>query len=241
MAMNILITNDDGIDDIGLRLLADFAKTLGNVTVIAPKVEQSGMSHAIDFTRPIEVKKVDFSDGITAYTMDSTPADCVRFSALGLGKSFDLVLSGINRGINVGDDIVYSGTVGAVFEAARLGMHSIAFSAFPDSQREAAEHLDHVYRYIVEHDLFAENPVFNVNIPKNPREIRMTYQGSPYYADTFVRKTDDLYVLEGHIIPDVCPNDERRDTVAVLRDYISVTPLLTTRTNMDMLKRHGIL
>ena len=239
--MNILITNDDGIDAVGIRLLADFARNLGTVTVIAPKTEQSGMSHAIDFTRPIEIKQVDFPYGITAYSLDSTPADCVRFAALGLHRQYDLVLSGINCGVNVGVDLVYSGTVGAVFEAARLGMRSIAFSAFPDGQQEAAEHLDEVYRYITEQRLFDENPIFNVNIPKVSRGIRMTYQGSPYFSDAFIRKDGDLYVQEGHIIPDACPEDENRDTVAIHRDYISLTPLLAPRTNLDMLKMHGVL
>lgn len=239
--MNILITNDDGIDAVGIRLLADFARDLGTVTVIAPKTEQSGMSHAIDFTRPIEIKQVDFPHGITAYSLDSTPADCVRFAALGLHQRYDLVLSGINCGVNVGVDLVYSGTVGAVFEAARLGMRSIAFSAFPDGQKEAAEHLSEVYRYITEQKLFDGNLIFNVNIPKVSRGIRMTYQGSPYFSDAFIRKDGDMYVQEGHIIPDVCPEDENRDTVAIHRDYISLTPLLATRTNMAMLKKYGVL
>ena len=77
--MRILLTNDDGIDAIGIRMLAEFASGLGEVTVVAPKVEQSGKSHAIDFVSEIEIKRVDFPFGIEAYSMDSTPADCVRF------------------------------------------------------------------------------------------------------------------------------------------------------------------
>ena len=80
--MNILITNDDGIDTLGIRLLAKWAKTLGEVTVVAPKVEQSAKSHAIEIRQPIEVKKVEFMEGVEAYAMDSTPADCVRFGVL---------------------------------------------------------------------------------------------------------------------------------------------------------------
>ena len=89
--MKILITNDDGIDNVGIRLLAKWAITLGEVTVVAPKVEQSAKSHAINITGGIEIKKVPFIDGVEAYSMDSTPADCVRFGILGLKEKFDLV------------------------------------------------------------------------------------------------------------------------------------------------------
>ena len=92
--MKILITNDDGISAVGIKLLAEWAKTLcgGNneITVVAPKVEQSGMSHAIDFIHPVEIKQVPLTDGVRAYSMDSTPADCVRFGVLGLLQTYDL-------------------------------------------------------------------------------------------------------------------------------------------------------
>ena len=78
--MRILITNDDGIQNKGIRLLAEWAKKFGEVTVVAPKVEQSGKSHAIDFITPVEIKKVDLLDGVEAYSMSSTPADCIRFA-----------------------------------------------------------------------------------------------------------------------------------------------------------------
>ena len=82
--MRILITNDDGIFAEGIALLAEWAKTKGEVTIVAPKVEQSGKSHAIDFTRPIEIKSVELIEGVRAFSMDSTPADCIRFAVLGL-------------------------------------------------------------------------------------------------------------------------------------------------------------
>ena len=233
--MRILITNDDGIENIGIRLLAEWAKKLGEVTVVAPKVEQSAKSHAIDFTRPVEIKKVPLLDGVTAYSMDSTPADCVRFAILGLKEKFDLVLSGINKGVNLGADIVYSGTVGAVFEAARLGVKAIAFSAFPNDQEGASKHFDEVYDYIVKNGMFEDNGIFNVNIPEEVKGIRMTYQGSPYFSDAFqlMEGSEELYEQVGEPVPDVCPDDMDRDTVAILQGYITVTPLMATRTNME--------
>ncbi len=236
--MKILITNDDGINAPGIRLLAQWAKKLGEVTVVAPKVEQSAMSHAIDFVNPQEIKRVEFIDGVTAYSMSSTPADCVRFGVLGLQDKFDLVLSGINYGVNVGQDIVYSGTVAAVFEAARLGIKGIAFSTFPHSQKEAAQYFDMAYDFIVSQNLFDETLIYNVNIPDKVSDIRITRQGSHYFSDGFVHDEGDMYHQEGEPVPDVCPNDLNRDTVAILNQTISVTPLIATRTYMAVFEKY---
>ena len=232
--MRILITNDDGIFAPGIRMLAEWAKTLGDVTVVAPKVEQSGMSHAIQFVDPIEIKRVDLMDGVEAWQMDSTPADCVRFGIAGLEREYDLVLSGINKGVNVGVDLVYSGTVAAIFEAGRLGHNGIAFSTFPHSQEYASKYFGEVYRFITDNGLFDKNPIFNVNIPDDVKGMHLTYQGSPYFSDTFQKGEGDMYLQIGTKIDDVCPDDLKRDTVAIHKGYISVTPLLTYRTNMEL-------
>ena len=237
--MRILITNDDGIDAKGIKLLAVWAKTKGEVTVIGPKVEQSAKSHAIEIVKAFEIKKVPFMDGVEGYSLDSTPADCVRFGVLGLKKQFDLVLSGINRGVNVGADIVYSGTVAATFEGARLGVPSIAFSTFPDTQEQAAAYFDQVFDFIMQNKLLEQNPVYNVNIPAKSKGIRVTYQGSQYFSDRFIQaEGENMYRQDGCPIPDVCPNDLNRDTVAIESGYISITPLLCTRTNMDIFDKY---
>ena len=237
--MQILITNDDGIDNIGIRLLAEWAKKLGTVTVVAPKTQQSAKSHGIEIHNPVEIKKVPFLDGIEAYAMDSTPADCVRFGVVGLKRKYDLVLSGINYGVNMGNDIVYSGTVAAIFEGARLNINGIAFSALFDSQEIAAKHLDKAYDYIVKNNLFAENPIYNINIPNEPKGIRMTYQGSDYFSDDFIKVDgEDMYLQVGELIPDVCPDDKNRDTVTMKEGLISVTPLIATRTNMQVFEKY---
>ena len=238
--MKILITNDDGIEALGIRLLAEWAKKLGEVTVVAPKTEQSAKSHAIELHKAFEIKEVPFMDGVKAYSLDSTPADCVRYGILGLKEKFDLVLSGMNRGINVGVDVVYSGTLGATFEAARLGVKAIGFSAFPEGQVSAAKYFDEIYAYIEENKLLEENQIYNVNIPTEARGIRMTYEGSQYFSDEFV-KTDEgenMYRQMGEPIPDECPEDLDRDTVAVHAGYIAITPLLVQRTNMEVYRKH---
>ena len=238
--MKILITNDDGVDTLGIRLLAQWAKKLGEVTVVAPKVEQSAKSHAIELIKPIEIKEVPFIDGVKAYSLDSTPADCVRFAVLSLQEQFDLVLSGINRGVNLGADVVYSGTIGAVFEAIRMGIPAIAFSSFPDGQEAATKYLGEVYEYLIQNDLFAQNPIYNVNIPNEAKGIRMTYQGSQYYSDAFIKieGTENLYRQDGEPIADVCPDDMDRDSVALQAGYISITPLMATRTNMTVFEKY---
>ncbi len=237
--MKILITNDDGIDTLGIRLLAEWAKKLGDVTVVAPKYEQSAKSHAIELIKAIEIKQVPFMEGVTAYSVDSTPADCVRFGIIGLKEKYDLVLSGINRGINVGIDIVYSGTLGATFEAARMGHRAIGFSAFPDGQEAASKYFDEVYNYIISNNLFSENLIYNVNIPHEAKGIRMTYEGSQYYSDDFVRQGEtDMFRQEGEPLPDDHPDDLDRDTVAIHKGYITVTPLMSLRTNMEVFEKY---
>ena len=236
--MKILITNDDGVFAPALPHLIRWAKKYGEVIAVAPKVEQSGKSHAIDFMHPQEIKKVEIAPDLTAYSMDSTPADCVRYALDQLGRDFDLILSGVNRGYNLGGDIVYSGTVGAIFEASKHGIPAIAFSTFVDGQKHAYSQLDTVYKYITENKLLEENPLYNVNIPNEIKGIRITYQGSQYFSDHFEKLDGDIYIQTGERIPDEYPYDLDRDTVAIHEGFISLTPLLATRTNMEIFYKH---
>ena len=130
MSKHILITNDDGISADGIRKLAEIARRFGDVTVVAPDTQRSAASHHCIFSRPLILKEYDFGlDGINAYTLDGTPADCVRIGIFAAtGSKPDVVLSGINHGYNISSDIQYSGTVGAALEAAFLGVHAVAVS-----------------------------------------------------------------------------------------------------------------
>ena len=171
--MRILITNDDSISAKGLLPLAQWAQKLGEVTVLVPKYEQSGKSHGIEIHKSFEVKQVDFAPGITAYTVDSTPADCVRYAILGMKEKFDLVISGINRGLNIGRDVIYSGTAGAIFEANALGVPALAFSTSPSYYDRAVEHMDEIFQYIVRNRLMEKNDLYNINIPDDPVGFRI--------------------------------------------------------------------
>lgn len=232
MAMKICITNDDGIHSEGLQRLVNWAKKHGEVHVYAPKVEQSAKSHAIEIHKAFEAKPAEVSGAARAWAVDSTPADCVRFAILGLHEKFDLVISGVNKGLNIGQDIMYSGTVSAVFEAAALGVRGLALSTDPESFDTAMAQLDNVWSFLQENRLFEKCPIWNVNIPVNTTgEFRITRQGGPYYSDDFAPQPDHMYLPVGKPVW-VNTYDDRIDTNAVLQyRHISVSPLTIDRTD----------
>ncbi len=231
--MRILITNDDSITSPVLLPLAKWAQRFGEVTVFAPKYEQSGKSHGIEIHKSFEVKRYDLYPGIEAYTVDSTPADCVRIAVLGMHKKFDLVISGINRGLNIGLDLSYSGTVGAIYEAACLGLPAVAFSTSPDGFDYALSKLDAIWDYFEAKHLMEKNGLYNVNIPVGGEKIVITRQGGPYYSDEFFF-ADDMATPHG-IDVFAASADDRIDTDCVLRcGNISITPLTLERTNLQV-------
>ena len=234
--MRILITNDDGMHASQLIPLIKWCRKLGDVTVAVPKVEQSGKSHGIEIHKDFEVKQVELEPGITVWAVDSTPADCVRFAVLGLKETFDLVISGVNRGLNIGTDMMYSGTVGAACEAVNLGMKAIALSTPPKFYDQATVHLDRVFDYIFKRNLLALNDIYNVNIPGNPKEILITRQGGPYYSDDFPAIGNDMYRPTGKPIWEDS-NDNSLDTDATLHGYISITPLTVDKTNHAIFRK----
>lgn len=235
MAMRIAITNDDGIQGEGLRRLVKWASKLGEVWVFAPKVEQSAKSHAIEIHKPFEAKLAEVPGAVKAWAVDSTPADCIRFAILGLHEHFDLIISGVNRGLNIGQDIMYSGTVSAVFEAGALGAKGLALSTDPESFDDAIAQLDNVWAFLTDNSLFGKCPMWNVNIPIGTTgEFRITRQGGPYYSDDFGPLPEDCYEPLGKPVW-VTRNDEHLDTDAVLHfRHISVTPLTIDRTARDV-------
>lgn len=234
--MKILITNDDGIQAAGLPALVQWAKKYGEVTVIAPKVEQSGKSHGIEIHKGFALEEADFGPDVTAFALDSTPADCVRYAILGRKEKFDLVISGINRGLNVGADIMYSGTVGAVCEAVNLGVKALAFSTSPAYYSEAVKHLDDIFTFVQEHKLLEINDFYNINIPAEPKKIVITHQGGPYYSDNFTLENG---TVTPHGIDVFTPcDDDTVDTDCVLRcGNISIMPLSNQKTNMAVFEQ----
>lgn len=229
--MKILLTNDDGVFAPGMQVLASWAKKLGDVTIVAPKREQSGKSHGIEMHRPFEIKQVTLPCGLTGYSVDSTPADCVRFAVLGLKQQFDLVISGVNWGMNIGQDMIYSGTVGAIFEGAALGIPGLAISGEVNGLESVAEHLDEVWAFIQQKGLYDLGKLLNVNVPVNVTQgIRVTRMGGPYYSDDFQQLDGNMWQVIGKCIYEDSSNDDL-DTDAVMHGYISISPLTLDRTD----------
>lgn len=232
--MRILITNDDGLHAAGLVPLIRWAQKLGDVTTVVPKYEQSGKSQGIELHKAFEVKTVSLAPDIEVCSVDSTPADCVRYAILGRHEKFDLVIAGINRGLNMGVDMLYSGTVGAVLEAANLGVQAIALSTDPKAYEQATQHLDAVWAFFQTNNLLQIHDIYNVNIPIDINGIRITRQGGPYYSDDFIPQENDLVRPRGKEVY-VPTEDMNIDTNAVLRGgYISVMPLTLQKTETDI-------
>lgn len=238
--MNILITNDDGIKSEGLLILVKWATTIGNVTILAPKVEQSAKGQSINIHSPFEVKKVDYPvAGVTAYSVDSTPADCIRVALCGMKMKPDLVFSGINKGLNTGDDIAYSATDGAVFEASYFGYNCVAFSTAPETWEFAEKNLDRVWEFITSKRLFRYHNLYNVNIPLDAGKILVTKQKQgPYYRDTY-DVDGDMYTAVGYSTYQG-EKDLTVDLDAVMNGYISIAPLTTNRTDNEAYERLSV-
>ena len=235
--MRILITNDDGIGSEGIRALVDWAQKLGEVSVFAPNVEKSGKSVSVELREAFKVEKVEYPGAVEAYSVYSTPADCVRFAVLGLGKKFDLVLSGVNKGQNLGHDINYSGTAGAVTEAAMHGINGIAVSASKKGLETAKANFDRVYDYFVEKDLFSFCKTWNVNFPtKEVLGIEITRQGGVRFSDEYEPIGDDMYMPHSYVCFELTGNKEV-DLDAVNMGYVSITPITWSRTDMKVFEK----
>ncbi len=233
MRKHILITNDDGISADGIRKLAETARRFGDVTVVAPDVQRSAASHHCIFSRPLILKKYDFGlDGINAFTLDGTPADCVRVGIFAaMDSKPDAVLSGINHGYNISSDIQYSGTVGAALEAAFLGVRAIAVS-YGNYQFEATDIVDRYLPELLEEYLekpLPANQVWNINIPDCPADecmgiIRNAAMNTDcFYDDQYLKeKVDEKTWSVTNITHRIWKGPANSDLNAVINKYISV-------------------
>ncbi len=231
----ILVSNDDGFDAPGLHALVQALEPLGRIVVVAPVREQSGAGHALTLARPLRVERV----AADRYRVDGTPTDCVHLGIDRLtgGRLPRLVVSGINRGLNVGDDVTYSGTVAAALEGTLLHVPSLAISAAtPDDGRTDFAAAAAIARLLAAEVLrrgLDPGVLLNVNVPPGPpRGIRITRQGTRTYRATAQERTDPsgrpYYWIAG---ADATPADERDgDHLAVRDGYVSVTPLQANLT-----------
>lgn len=238
MARTILITNDDGMHAPLLLPLIRYCRKFGHVEVVVPKFEQSGKSQSIEIHKSFEASRVSLAEDITVWAVDSSPADCVRFALLGLELKPDLVISGINRGLNVGGDILYSGTVGAASEAVNLGTRGLALSTTTENydSSEVLSQLDRVFAFLEEGNLYSFHNLYNVNIPPQPKGLRVTHQGGLYYSDSFPKEGENLYTPTGVLVWQDSW-DDTLDTDATVHGYITVTPLTIDKTDKAVYRR----
>ncbi len=232
---SILVTNDDGYDAPGILALAEAMRGLGEVRVSAPARNQSGSGHAISLFKDIAYRHCQIGSGIPTLAVGGSPADCIAVAMLGLleGKP-DIVVSGINRGANIGQDLTYSGTVAAALEAAIHGLPAIAMSlAAPQADRvedyaAAARIALAIAAKVLESGL-PPLTILNVNVPGGaPYEdlsgIRLTRQGLRIYRDQLKNVNENLVRVEGQ--PPVGKVDEvGSDIWALHRGFVSVTPV----------------
>lgn len=245
MSATILISNDDGINSEGLHKLHGTLKALGEVFVVAPDRDQSAVSHSLSLYRPLRIEQI--SEFV--YTVDGTPTDCINLAVNGIlkDKKPDLIMSGINKGENLGDDITYSGTVSAAMEGALLGIPSVAISLTSKNNFnfDAASYYAYlIARYVLDTRL-PEDTILNVNIPDLPREeikgVMVTRQGKRIYGEPIVEKVDPrgkkYYWIGGDELGFL--DIENSDIAAVRDGYVSVTPISLDLTNYGFLEKLG--
>jgi len=243
----ILVTNDDGIESPGLMAIAQSLSGLGQVVVVAPDRERSAVGHSLTLHSPLRAEEIRSGQ----FAVDGTPTDCVNLGIHGLlSKRPSLVVSGINKGGNMGDDVTYSGTVSAAMEATMMGVPAFAISLesrsfkaedFVIAARFAAELAEIVLQRGLPADTF-----LNVNVPAAaPSGVRLPRQGRRRYGDVVVEKIDPRgrkYYWLGAGEPDF-QDIEGTDFHAVHRGFISITPLhldLTNNRSFQILTTWGL-
>ena len=245
----ILITNDDGIYAPGIFALWEAMDALGDVIIVAPDSEKSAVGHAITISDPIRIQKVTRRDGFEGYAVKGTPADCVKIAVQGiLDSPPDIIISGINAGANVGNNIIYSGTVSAATEGTMLKIPSIAISldAVRGGNYEPAKTVaQRVVNQVLDREL-PEGVLLNVNVPNIPfaeiQGTKITRQGNIYFKDWLDGREDprghQYYWMTGEIVdPD---NDDNCDGVALSQGFVSITPIhyqLTCESFLDSLEQ----
>lgn len=239
--MHFLISNDDGIFAEGIQVLSDAVRQLGEVTIVAPDQNRSGASNSLTLESPVRLKEIDKN----VFRLSGTPTDCVHIALTGLLiEDPDMVVSGINAGANLGDDVIYSGTVAAAMEGRFLGLPAVAVSLVSGDRAShyatAGEAVVRIIRQLLKDPLPADT-ILNVNVPDLPwseiRGFEVTRLGHRHRAEPTIRQTDPRGREMYWIGPAGAEQDAGpgTDFDAVKRGYISVTPLHVDLTRYQAL------
>jgi 5'-nucleotidase len=236
----ILVTNDDGVHSAGIHALAAAMKPLGDIIVVAPLTEASAIGHALTLRRPLRIENI----GENVHAVDGTPTDCVNIACeIILKRLPDLVVSGINKGWNLGDDITYSGTVSGALEGALLGVPSIAVSLKRSQVFDfgpSAEAAAIVAKMVLEKGI-PPRTLLNINVPKGtPKGLRVTTQAKRNHVTQIDARTDprgSAYYWIEEALDEYHPQAGKSDYEAVMAGYTSVTPLQPDMTAYDAIQR----
>jgi 5'-nucleotidase len=240
--MNILLTNDDGINAAGLSAIYKELVKIGEVTVVAPAASRSGTSHSVTFNRPLVCNKVDVNGFFTGYSIEGSPADCVKLAVMQLcEKPIDLLVAGINNGANAGINVYYSGTVAAAMEGVLLGIPSVAMSVAAEEQMDYATAASYCMQVLKELMPIKPGAVVNINVPLlsqgRPKGVKVVPQSNKAFDEYYVPQTDDkgqtVFQLAGSPHP---LEDPQADIVALIEGYISVTALAPDMTDYKRTK-----
>lgn len=243
--MKIILSNDDGIYSNGLIELAKCLSKKHELLVIAPESNRSASAHSMTVGKPIKINKVNLFDDFMAYSISGTPVDCVKMAKL-MFKDFksDLVVAGINKGHNLGSDILYSGTLSIACEASFFGDVAFAFSCFGLCESDfknysilASDIIDKLY------PVSNKGDIFNVNFPdcdcKEISGVKMTGLGKQLYTDRYEKVGDDTYKLVGELISHY-DNPVDCDVEWVKKGFVSVTPILYNKTDYIRIKNQNV-
>lgn len=238
----ILVTNDDGFFSRGIQILAESLKELGQVYIVAPDRDRSSVSHALTMHRPLRVDLIREN----CYSVNGTPTDCIVVAVEKiLPREPDLIVSGINKGANLGEDITYSGTVSAAIEGTILCVPSFAISLVgerPFKYETASHYALKIARYILQRAL-PQDTLLNVNVPNKPLQeikgIKITKQGKRSYENSiheiFSPWGEKQYWIGGGVVS--WQKMEGTDIQAIMEGYVSVTPLHIDLTNYSALEK----
>ncbi len=243
--MKILLTNDDGINSAGIRVLKEALETIGDVTVVAPEAEMSAVGHSITISDPLRVKRISKNGKEFGIAVGGTPADCVKIAVRAImDEKPDLLVSGINHGQNVATNVIYSGTVSAATEGMILGVPSIAISNASFTPTDFSASIEYGLKIIdkMKQNELPADTLLNVNVPDKPagevEGIKLCHMGVSKFREAFEKRVDprqnDYYWQGGQMV--VSDDDHDADVTWLAKNWVTVTPIHFDLTNHMFLK-----